>query len=219
MISKRGSGSGRYIETQTKRTKAGTFIRGAFDRQPRIPSCVCTSRWWWCILCVCVPLSLSWAGRASDCGKSRSPLRCHSQRDTPRRCRNQQRGGQSGRLPSECPETTPAWIRRYNPGQVTAHPYACPRPHPDSLRPVAVRWVIASRAGPQPRSLSIYLPPLLPFVRISPSPLLSSSRKMLPSPFFPPFPPSSRSLLTSFFSQQTRLRVQHSRPHPPSTTF
>jgi len=28
MISKRGSGSGQYIVTQAKRTKAGTFIRG-----------------------------------------------------------------------------------------------------------------------------------------------------------------------------------------------
>ena len=77
---------------------------------------------------VCVPPSLSFGrGRTSGCGGSRLPLRCHRQRDISRRCRNQQRGGQSGRLPSECSETTPAWICRYNPGQATIHPYACPR--------------------------------------------------------------------------------------------
>ena len=126
-------------------------------------------------------------GEDSGCGVSRLPLPCHKQRDISRRCRNQQRGGQSGRLPPECSETTPAWIFRYNPGQASANPRACPPTHPDSLRPVAVRWVIASRPGPQPRSLSIYLPPLLPPVRISPSPLLSSSQKNAPLPHLSPF--------------------------------
>ena len=80
---------------------------------------------------------------------------------------------------SGCSEMTPAWICRHNPGRVSPIPCTCPRFHPDSLRPVTIQWVIASGPGPQQRSLSIYLPPLLPSVRISP-PLLSSSKKYPP---------------------------------------
>jgi len=158
-------------------------------------------------VCVCVyPRLFLSPGRkvAPGCGWSRLPLRCHRQRDISRRCRNQQRGGQSGRLTSECSETTPTWICRYNPGQATAHPYACSRPHPDLLRPVAVRWVVASRAGPQPRSLPIYLP------RLCVSPLLLSFHpleKCSPPPSFPlfsrprapfsPLPPHNRHAFAS----------------------
>jgi len=166
MISKRGSGSGQYIVTQAKRTKAGTFIRGGrLIHNCRSPRVYVSSVGGGGIHGVCVRIPVAFLARGGKCGTpgcswSRLPLRCHRQRDISRRCRNQQRGGQSGRLTSECSETTPTWICRYNPGQATAHPYACSRPHPDLLRPVAVRWVVASRAGPQPRSLPIYLPPL-----------------------------------------------------------
>ena len=140
----------------------------------QIPSCVCTFRWWQYIMYVsiCTPVvSFSWllSAESSRCGESRHALLCHKQRDISRRCRNQQRGGQSGRLTSECPETTPTWICRYNPGQAPVNSSACSRPHPDSLRPVAVRWVIASGPGPQPKNFCPYISlPLLPSVRISP---------------------------------------------------
>lgn len=172
---------------------------------------------------VCMPLgSFSWVlgGESSRCGESRCALLCHKKRDISRRCRNQQRGGQSGRLTSECSETTPTWIRRYNPGQALVNPSVCSRPHPDSLRPVAVRWVIASRPGPSAEELlSIYLPPPLPSVRISPSLQLSPKKKMFPSPLFSLFLPSSRFPLTSFFLQQTRFRVPLGPHERPSLAF
>ena len=123
----------------------------------------------------------------AGCGESRQPLQCHRQRDISRRCRNQQRGGQSGRLTSECSETTTAWICRYYPGRSSHIPCACSPIHPDPLRPVAVRWVFPSRlVSPQPRTSVLISPPPLPSVRISPSPSLSSSKKKCsPSATFP----------------------------------
>ena len=73
-----------------------------------------------------VPFSWDLGRGSSRCGESRFPLRCHSKRDISCRCRNQQRGGQCGRLTSECSETTPTWIRRYNPGQAHSTPESAP---------------------------------------------------------------------------------------------
>ena len=149
---------------------------------------------------VCVLVSFRGRGGASDCGKSRLPLRCHRQRDIPRRCRNQQRGGQNGHLPSECPETTLAWIRRYDPGQATAHPYACPRPIPTfSVRSPSggsspVELVLSREVCPYISLLSSRLcvsPLLLSFHLVEKcppppsSPLFSRPRAPLSPPSFP----------------------------------
>ena len=155
----------------------------------------------------------------SRCGGSRCALLCHRKRDISRRCRNQQRGGQSGRLTSECSETTPTWICRYNTGHAPVNPSVCSRPHPDSLRPVAVRWVIASRPGPQPKNFCPYIS-LLPS-RLYVSPLLFDFhlRKNAPLPSLSPF--SSVLALSShlFFLRQTRFRVRPSPHERPSVAF
>jgi hypothetical protein len=140
-----------------------------------------------CGVCMCAPRHFPGREGASGCGGSRLALRCHSQRDISRRRRNQQRGGQSGRL-----DVYPRSVRkrRLLGFADTTRPGLSPPPRlplppsrlaPSGRRPVA----IASKPGPQPRSLSIYLPPFRPSVRISPSPLLPSSPKMLPSALFP----------------------------------
>ena len=67
MISKRGSGSGQYIVTQAKRTKAGTFIR----RGRLIHNCGSPRVYVRSVgggvyrVCVCVPPSLSFAREES----------------------------------------------------------------------------------------------------------------------------------------------------------
>jgi hypothetical protein len=173
MISKRGSGSDQCIE-QTGRTKlehlpVRRLISGCNRRSPRVYVRSLVAVYTECVCLYTPRLFFPRLGEgAVPLRESRLRYRVTDNVTSPVVARNQQRGGQSGRLPPECSETTPAWICRYDPGQAPANPQVCPRPHPDSLRPVAVSGapspvdLVLSR-----ELLSIHLPP-----RLCVSPLL-----------------------------------------------
>lgn len=171
---------------------------------------------------ICMPLvSFSWVlwGESSRWGESRFALLCHRKRDISRRCRNQQRGGQSGRLTSECSETTPTWIRRYNPGQASSQHLSLLPPSsrlaPSGRRPVGHRQYLALS-----RRTSVHISPSSPPVcAYLPFSSTFNQEKMLPSPLLPPFLPSPRFSLTTFFLKQTRFRVRLNPHERPSLAF